>query len=87
MPEFIIPFIIVFGVVWVSGFVSIGVKTIKMFKSKNNIFSKSFDVINQRINTELQKNRPTYCEYCGCKIDNEQSKCESCGATVTKKVD
>ncbi len=83
---FFIPFII-FAVVVVT-IIVIAIKNQKNILDKNwglgdDEFVKNLkDSVGKTLNPDKYKR---YCEYCGTEIKDDETKCSSCGATVTKK--
>ena len=80
-------FFIIFAVVVVSV-----IKTVKKSGGQiKSLFNENDELIEMvKKNFDKQQNPQKYrrhCEYCGTELSDDATKCDSCGAKITKKDD
>lgn len=84
---FVVVFLVVFSVIVVSV-----VKTVKKSGGQiKSLFNENDELIKMvKKNFDKQQNPQKYrrhCEYCGTELSDDATKCDSCGAKITKKDD
>ena len=88
---FIILFVVVFLVIF-AVIIATVVKTVKKNGGEiKSLFNENDELIEMvKKNFDKQQNPQKFrrhCEYCGTELSDDATKCDSCGAKITKKDD